>query len=242
MLLGIDVSRWQGDMDWQKAASAGVKFAFIRAGSIDLAGKCYIDYQFMRNVSIAPDFMPIGCYWYYRPQFTPKAQAEYFSNLIVGEEWKIPPVADIENYGGLSPAAYANSVKLFLDEVQRLTKTKPIIYTSRYMWSFVEPRPYWPGYDLWVAHYTANTQPLMPEGWRNWRFWQYSSKGNGPAYGAESTYIDLDRFNGDKEAFQEYLGKPFPVQGLLPDNISIKVDIEIDSEKIMYEGQIAKVE
>jgi GH25 family lysozyme M1 (1,4-beta-N-acetylmuramidase) len=51
MINGIDVSHWQGVMDWAKAKAAGVQFAIIRAGSIDAnTGVCYTDYQYEANV------------------------------------------------------------------------------------------------------------------------------------------------------------------------------------------------
>ena len=236
MLQGCDVSKWNGDMDWQKGADAGLEFAFIRAGSISTGCQLYTDYQYYRNIELGPDFMPIGCYWYYRPQCSPEAQARYFANLINPEDWLIPPVADIENDGGLSPSDYADSVKAFLDELEDLVNIKPIIYTSRYKWSQVEPRPYWPEYDLWVAHYTVNTEPLLPEGWDTWVFWQYTAQGDGGHYGAESAHIDLNRFNGDEEKFREYLGAPTPPA--YPDDIGVKVDIE----GIKYRGHIQRVD
>jgi hypothetical protein len=61
-------------------------------------------------------------------------------------------------------------------------------------------------------------------------------------YGAESRYIDLNYFNGDEEAFQEYLGKPFPPSPVLPPSIGVKVNIEIDGLDVKYQGHINKVE
>ena len=110
MLLGVDVSKWQGDMNWDQCASAGAGFAFVRAGSIDnTSGNCYTDYQFIRNISLAPDYIPTGCYWYFRPNHDPIRQADYFSDLIGEEAWLIPPVLDLETTGGKTPSA-VNSV------------------------------------------------------------------------------------------------------------------------------------
>ena len=55
----------------------------------------------------------------------------------------------------------------------------------------------WLYYPLWIAHYTSADQPIVPKPWEDWLFWQYSAKGNGPKYGAESKSIDLNWFNGD---------------------------------------------
>jgi lysozyme len=220
MLQGIDVSTWQGEMDWQKASDAGAKFAFIRAGSCTSdTGFCYTDYEFIRNATFAPELMPVGYYWYFRPQHQPLNQADYFSNLVNQEDWLIPPVADIENDGGLSPAAYADAIKAFLDRVESLTTIRPLIYTSNSKWSQVEPRSYWPTYDLWVAHYTASPEPLLPEAWASWRFWQHTSAGDGDIYGADSAYIDLNWFYGDENDLHEYLNIK-PVVPLIVEVIS----------------------
>jgi GH25 family lysozyme M1 (1,4-beta-N-acetylmuramidase) len=163
-------------------------------------------------------------------------------DLLDGEDWKLPPVADIENDGGLSPSDYADSVTAFVQRIENLAGIKPIIYTSRYKWSAVEPRPYWNRYDLWVAHYTTLSEPLLPEAWDTWVFWQYTSQGDGDKYGASSNHIDLNRFNGDEEDLQEYIGGPFPPTPVLPPNIGVKVNIEIDGQDVKYQGHIDLVE
>ena len=226
-VLGVDVSKWQGVMDWGKCAAAGAKFAFIRAGSIDgITGICYTDDQWNTNKVEAPKHLPIGAYWYFRPQFNPVSQADYFCNLISGVEIKLAPVLDVETNGGLSPAAYADAIKAFLDRVEALTGEWPLIYTSVWKWAQVEPRPYWPNYELWVAHYTPNVEPLIPPAWYEWTFWQQSSTGPGATYGAESDSIDLDYFNGDEQDLADYIGvlptMPSVVQVIDPINAVLR--------------------
>ena len=237
-LPGIDVSRWQGLWDWKASKAAGVKFAFVRAGSCTYtSGTCYEDSQYPENTEGAHQAnMPIGYYWYFRPNHSPTAQADYFSNLCLMGEFVIPPVADIENDGGLSPAKYADSIKAFLDRIEKLTGYKPIIYTSASKWAKVEPRPYWGEYDLWVAHWEAST-PLLPEAWKHWWFWQHSSKGIAADLGGlgSSKYVDLNWFNGDEKDFAAYLGVGQPD---LPKSIGVKVDIE----GVKYRGHIDRVD
>jgi lysozyme len=209
MIKGVDVSWWQGLIDWQICREAGALFAFIRAGSCNsVTGENYEDFLFRENAEDAPKLMPVGYYWYFRPQHSPTSQADYFSNLVLAEDFLMPPVADIENNGGLSPAAYADSIKAFLDRVESLTGYKPIIYTSSGKWADVEPRPYWDDYDLWVAHYTSNPEPLVPEAWNlnGWIFWQYTASGDaeefgGPGPPSGDDDIDLNWFNGTEDEF-----------------------------------------
>ena len=99
---GIDVSKWQGEIDWDKAKAAGAQFAFIRAGSVsNVSGTPYEDFQFRRNTQLAPPIMPVGFYWYFRPNQNAIKQAEFFINLIRDQDWKLYPVVDVEEHGGL---------------------------------------------------------------------------------------------------------------------------------------------
>ncbi len=204
-VIGVDVSHWQGDMDWDRCLQAGAVFAFVRAGSISTSGVLYADYKWERNKIEAPLRLPCGAYWFFRPQFDPVSQADFFCALLEGVELKLPPVLDVESDGGLSPAAYADAIKACLDRIEARYR-KPIIYTSRSKWAYVEPRPYWGNYELWVAHYTTSDTPLLPSAWQRWTFWQFTASGDGPAYGAQSASIDLNRFNGTLDEFNAYIG------------------------------------
>src|SRR4030066_701314 len=135
-VLGVDVSKWQGMMNWDKAAAAGAKYAVARAGSIDQStGVLYIDDQFERNSIEAPKRMPTGFYWYFRPQYDAIKQADFFSNLIKDKDNKLRPVIDVETEGGQTPQVIATRVLQFLDHVEKLVKIKPKIYTRMSFWN-----------------------------------------------------------------------------------------------------------
>jgi lysozyme len=218
---GIDVSKWQVIMSWHKARSAGARFAFIRAGSISTGGQCYKDYQFDRNSEIAPEFMPVGYYWYFRPQFDPAAQAAYFCNLIKDKPQSLPPVLDLENVGypRCSPAKITRVAKVFAAEVfNRLNKW--VLLYSRAMWLNENTLTdgIWELMDLWIARYKPglsspwSDNTCIPRDWDDWKFWQHSAGGNGRGaeFGAQSKSIDLNYFNGDLAAFESYLGISAP--------------------------------
>jgi len=210
-------------MDWQECREAGALYAFIRAGSCNaVSGVCYEDNLFKENAGLfedhqgAPGILPVGYYWYFRPQHNPMTQANYFCDLLDSADYLLPPVIDCETNGGLSPSAYADSIKKFIDRVEARTGYKPIIYTSASKWAQVEPRSYWGDYDLWVAHYTTSSSPIEPEGMNKWTFWQYTSEGDaelfgGPGPPSGDDDIDLNRFNGTEDDFLLYLGAPPPV-------------------------------
>jgi len=217
MILGIDVSKWQKEMDWSVAWAAGANYAFIRAGSISTSGVPYTDYQFETNAKIAPDYMPVGFYWYMRPQFDPAAQAEYFCNLIKDKKFSMPPVLDLEDTGGLSAAEITEAAKIFIIEVFVRLDVWCLLY-SRGLWlndNTIDDE-IWDFVELWAARYKDDlTGPwsdgyAKPDNFDNWRFWQKSAGGNGRGaeFGAKSASIDIDYFNGDQEAFDAYVGAP----------------------------------
>ena len=131
-VLGIDVSRWQGLMNWLTASNAGAKYAFIRAGSISTYdGKCYKDIYFDVNSQAAYNYMPVGYYWYFRPNYSAIVQADYFTRLVENTERKLPLVCDIETSGGLTPYYVEKRTKEFCDRLEYNLGKQPLIYTSQ---------------------------------------------------------------------------------------------------------------
>ena len=212
-------------MDWHKARSAGARFAFVRAGSITLyTGECYTDYQFERNAKIAPDYMPIGFYWYFRPQYDPIRQARYFCNLIRSKRYVMPPVIDLETTGGEEPFEITDAAKQFVIEVYNRLNIWCLMY-SRALWlnENTISDELWKILDLWIARYKKIPSPwsdgyCIPRDYLTWRFWQHSAgnNGRGAEFGAKSRSIDLDYFNGEAKDFDDYLGK-----GLVPHVIKV---------------------
>lgn len=223
MLLGIDVSWWQGEMDWYKSVSGGAKFAYIRAGSCQAVdGVCYTDFQFERNAGIAVNYLPIGFYWYFRPNWSPVQQAQYFVDLIGYRKWCLPPVIDVECSGDCSPAQVKDAIKLFLYQIYHFLDVDCVLYTRAEWWNrCVSPDDLWRDLPLWVARYT--TQPLpwgnegddpdvTPRDWQVWTLWQHSAdnNGRGKEFGAQSASIDLDWYFGTEKQFEYWAGHKVP--------------------------------
>jgi GH25 family lysozyme M1 (1,4-beta-N-acetylmuramidase) len=212
--IGIDVSRWQGLMDWQKAAQAGATFAFIRAGSHDASGP-YEDYQFRNNVGPngAPAHIPeIGFYWYFRPAYRALAQADFLADLLNSEFFTRPYNfslwCDIEQADGQSSDDVAQSVLDFCVRLEVITGIKPGIYTRATFFNpYVAASPEWASYKLWIARYItgldhpwgdADRVPYVkPRDWDTWHYWQWSADGNfrGAEFGASSAHIDINYKN-----------------------------------------------
>jgi GH25 family lysozyme M1 (1,4-beta-N-acetylmuramidase) len=229
MMPGVDVSWWQGLIDWQICRDAGARFAFIRAGSCNsVSGANYEDNLFRENVEGAFEAnMPFGCYWYFRPNFSPTSQAIYFSELIGPENWVLPPVMDLESApSGMTPDQVADAAEEFITQVYANLTVWPLNYSRGYWWNeHVNYRLVFAECDLWIARYTSLPEPwgndgdsdlLQPEGWNDWKFWQHTDQGDAEMYGGPGPPsgdddIDLNWFNGTEDEFLLYLGAPPPL-------------------------------
>lgn len=215
MITGVDVSKWQGKMKWNVCQYAGARFAFIRAGSVTLAGgTCYTDYEFERNANLAPDFMPVGFYWYFRPQHDPEKQANYFVDLIRDKRYKLPPVMDLEEDGGLSPGEITASAAIFGATVYKRISMWPLLYgRAEWLNAHTVSAQHWLAMDLWIARYNElidgpwADKKCIPRDFKIYKFWQWSVKnGRGAEFGAGSASICLDWFNGDEHDLEQYIG------------------------------------
>lgn len=198
---GIDVSRWQGQMNWREVAAAGFRYAFIRAS----IGDAYTDPRFYANWDGARSAgLLVSAYHVIAPKASAAAQMAYFFDILDDRISDLPLVLDVEREDGVAPTGITQCVKGCVREVEGRESRKPIIYTARWFWNrCVLPAPEWSTYDLWVASYT--TEPLLPRDWQTWRFWQHSETGRVPGSGSRST--DLNWFPGSYGDLLTYAGK-----------------------------------
>ena len=219
MVDGIDVSFWQDDnstpdqIKWKKAKSAGAAFAFIRASQGTFA-----DSDFTYNWREAKKAGLLrGAYHFFDYRFSASQQANFFTGLLSSDWGELPPVIDLERMPGWSipvAATLLASVKVFVDEVERLANRKVIFYSNPdLILNYLRPVPAWLlDHPLWIAHYGAQS-PLIGE-WKQWTFWQYTNQGDGPTYGAESKSIDLNHFNGTLKELRAFAGVAEPAPTL----------------------------
>jgi lysozyme len=187
---GIDVSYYQGKINWSKVAGTSVKFAFIRASY----GSEFEDPRFQENWAGAKSAGIVrGAYQYFRPSQDPKEQAQVMIDLLADDPigvGDLPAVLDVEQTDGLSSTKLRQRVQVWLDTVEAGTGKRPIVYTAAFMQDAVGSG--FDDYALWAANYTSKC-PLMPSGWDGWQFWQYSDKGT---VAGITGAVDKDRFNG----------------------------------------------
>ncbi len=199
-VLGVDVSGWQGQIDWRKTAQAGAWFAFIKATE----GQAGTDRTFARNWANSRGLLLRGAYHFLRAGQDPVAQADHFADVVLGtnDPGELPPVLDVEDAG----TTWAQVVA-FMDRAQARFGREPILYTSKGVTDAMGPPPRtWP---LWVANYGV-PQPFLPQGWDSWLFWQYTDQGPGAKFGVSSQNIDLNWFNGSLRDLFALAGMDLP--------------------------------
>jgi GH25 family lysozyme M1 (1,4-beta-N-acetylmuramidase) len=197
---GIDVSHWQGTIDWVKVRAAGKRFAYIKASDdIDFVDDHYV----VNRTNARAAGLYVGAYHFARPDLTPgdgAAEADHFVATAGFVKGDLLPVLDLETTGGLTSTALQAWAKAFLERVYTTTGVRGVIYVSPSFWSTKVGNSTWfaaNGYKvLWIAHWTTAGSPTVPAGnWGNfgWTFWQYTSDGSVPGIGGR---VDLDRYKG----------------------------------------------
>lgn len=192
---GIDVSYYQGKIDWEKVNlmeynGIKVSFAFIKATE----GVTLVDSYFQRNWRESKNNEVIrGAYHYFKPKKSGLWQARFFLQTVKIEPGDLPPVIDIEEIAGLSKNEFIPNIQDFLDEIEEKTKVKPIIYTG-YQFYVDHLMGEFDDYPLWVAHYYQPKLKFSEN--KPWKFWQHAD--NAHIDGIKHK-VDMNVFNGEEE-------------------------------------------
>jgi lysozyme len=192
-LPGIDVSSYQGAIDWKRVHAAGIVFAFARVSDgVDGDARFVDNFAAMRRAHVRR-----GAYQYFRASEDADAQADLAVRALRragGAD--LPLVADVETDDGETREVVHEKLRRWLARVEKRTHRRPLIYTSPSLGAILEGQfGDWP---LWVAHYDVEC-PALPDGWESWTFWQHSQTGRVDGIAGD---VDLDRFAGDKKALR----------------------------------------
>ncbi len=176
-LWGIDVSHYQGDIDWTQVAQAGVQFAFVKATE----GLGITDGKFLQNVEGANTAgVAVGCYHYAHPEINSvEAEIEFFLGIIQGQPLQMPHVLDLEGKAStLDREELTQWALKWLREVKSRTGHPVMLYTGAYF-ARDEVGPELGEFPLWIAHYGTDT-PLANSTWDRWVVFQVSDSGSCP--------------------------------------------------------------
>lgn len=185
---GIDVSRYQADIDWEVVAAADFDFAFVKATE----GLSHIDPKFALNwLDLQQAGMRRGAYHFFRPEISGENQAFHFINTVELVGGDLPPVLDVEVIGQLSSDELVGQIEDWLELTELHYEVKPILYSGQKFYNrHLAGR--FDDYPLWLARY-ADRKPVAACG-REFQFWQYADQGQ--IAGIEGN-VDLNVFTGD---------------------------------------------
>lgn len=192
-IYGIDVSHYQGKIDWQKVKNSGITFAYIKASQ----GDHVIDPNFSANWSEAKKVNILrGAYHFFEPSLNVENQAKLFIKLINlhgGCTGSLPPALDVETINQVSKEQLKFKIDKWLKIVEDETNCRPIIYTNLAFWNQYFTNDEFPNHELWLAEYSKDS--VLIQKWKKEILWQFTDKN---IIDGIRTKVDEDRFIGTK--------------------------------------------
>ena len=217
---GIDVSHWQGEINWTKVYEAGYRFVFIKATE----GVNFVDPNLEKNVEGAKKAgLLVGVYHFAHPESNkPEDEARFFLS-VAGKYVKngyLKPVLDLEKGCNLGSEKLTEWVLRWAKTIFVETGVEPIIYVNSYYATNCLENPV-TKYDLWIAHWTYDPALQPNTGiWSKWKFWQYSDNGTVPGINGK---VDLDLYNGN-------------IEQLLGETINVNITKHLNALKKEYQA------
>jgi lysozyme len=206
---GIDISRWQGDIDWASVKAAGTRFVYMKATE----GGDHIDPAFEKNWDAARRHGVMrGAYhfvYWCRPAHE---QAVWFKQHIPNDPGALPPVLDLEWNGHsrtcpgkIDRSLAIEKIKLMLTELEQLTGKKPIIYTDITFHKDVLEGEF-NEYPYWIRSTAAKPETRYEN--RPWAFWQFTTTGRVPGIRGD---VDRNAFFGDERQFLAWVNGEYDI-------------------------------
>lgn len=199
---GIDVSSYQGEIEWEQFQKQGIKFAFIKATE----GSTFVDKYFEKNWEGAENTtLRIGVYHFFSYDSEGKTQAQNFIKTVPINKQALPPVIDVEFYGdkAKNPPNRSQVEK----ELQTMVKIleehygkRVILYTTKKAYDLYIKDSF-EQCDIWIRD--VFTKPSLSDK-RTWTFWQYTDRKRLNGYSGDEKYIDVNVFNGNEKEFEGY--------------------------------------
>ena len=197
---GVDVSHYQGEIDWNVLAAQDIQFAYIKAteGSVHTDERFAENYQEARRTDLR-----VGAYHFFSFDSAGITQAENFIQTVEAFDGMLPPVVDVEFYGNKEanppkPEDVVPQLRDYLDAVEEAFGIRPVIYATYESWELYikgqfEADPLWIR-DIWNKPDTS----VM------WTFWQYTNRGRLEGFLGVEPYVDLNVFSGTEEEWEQW--------------------------------------
>lgn len=186
---GIDVSEWQGEINFEQVANSGTQIVYIKSSE----GTNYIDPYFETNYQKAKqNNLKIGVYHYVIARNTEEAEqeAKFFSAVISGKEIDCRLAIDFESFGELNVQQINEITITFLRKTQQLTGKEMVVYSNTNDARNIFSQELANQYPLWVAEYGVE-EPGYNGKWNQWIGYQYTDRG---IINGINGYVDKDQF------------------------------------------------
>lgn len=206
---GVDVSHYQGTIDWKVLESQGIDFAYIKATE----GSSHTDKNFKKNWQSAFDTAILtGAYHFFSFDSQGDTQLLHFTNTVPVSERMLPPVVDFEFYADKKnnpPDADTVTAQLtiMLKGLEEYYHMKPIIYATEDSFNmYLKGR--FTDYPLWIRNVITKPDPAVGD----WLFWQYTNREKLSGYSGEEAFIDMNVFHGSCEEWERWVNQQLPAQ------------------------------
>lgn len=199
---GVDVSSYQGKIDWQTLSSQNIDFAYIKATE----GSTFQDSCFKNNWAEAKKTkLYVGAYHFVSFESSGKKQAANFIATVPDKKDMLVPALDVELYGRFNdhplPEKDAEAILTpLIETVENEYGAKPVIYCTRASYDLYIKNNY-SDYPIWIR--SIFSKPAI-SGSKEWTFWQYSSKGRLRGFEGKEKFIDMNTFCGDINSLDEF--------------------------------------
>ena len=186
---GVDVSSYQGDIDWAVLSSQGIDFAYIKATE----GSSTVDRCFEANWQGASKTdLRIGAYHFFSFESSGENQAKLFCGTVKALPDMLPPVIDVEFYGSFHTAddinveAVKKELRSMIDILTEQYGVKPVIYVSSATYDTIVKDDF-TDCGIWYR----SVYSKIPSGIK-WTIWQYSNRHVLKGYNGSERYIDMN--------------------------------------------------
>lgn len=188
---GIDISSWQGYVNFSAVKKSGIDIVYIKSSEGISYVNPYLEYSYKNAKS---NGLKVGFYHYVTAKNTTQArnQATFFAKTISGKQFDCKLAMDFENFSTLSKYEVNQISKVFLNTLQSLSNSQPIIYSNSYSARTIFDKSL-NSYPLWIANYGV-TSPSNNGKWQYWQGWQYTSSGR---VNGVSGSVDRNVFTSD---------------------------------------------
>ena len=195
---GVDVSHFQGNVDFAKLKSSGQSFVSIKATQgTHYSGASY----YTENIDKArKSGLASGGYHFYSGTLDGTAQANYFLEITKPQKGDLLPMLDLEVDGGASADQVASGALAWVNTVEKAIGRKPFLYTTASFFAKIGNPAGFENCPLWVAEYGV-TKPKLPAPWTLYTIWQHSQSGTVSGITGD---VDMDSFNGSAATLEKF--------------------------------------